>query len=222
MKMSGFLHEGETKGTSFATSFWKGWFLMTTEKQNQTAPAGSGKIRRMVLAALLLALGLVLPFVTGQIPEIGNMLLPMHLPVLICGLVCGWKWGAAVGFVLPLMRSLLFQMPPLLPTMRTGGALCMAFELMTYGLAAGLLYRMLKKHRWGLMASLVGAMLIGRVVWALASVVIYRLFADFSFDFELFLTGGFVAAWPGILVQLVVVPVVVRLLEGTRLVKGES
>ena len=183
------------------------------EKQN-TPVRRTPDVRRMVLAALLLALGLVLPFVTGQIPEIGNMLLPMHLPVLLCGLLCGWKWGAAVGFILPLMRSMLFQMPPLLPTMRTGGALCMAFELMAYGLISGLLYARLRKYRWGLIVSLVSAMLLGRVVWALASVVIYRLFADFAFDFELFLTGGFVAAWPGMLVQLVVVPVVVRLVEG--------
>jgi len=191
---------------------------MMTEKQNTTAPKRQMEIRRMVLAALLLALGLELPFVTGQIPEVGNMLLPMHLPVLICGLVCGWKWGAAVGFVLPLLRSMLFQMPPLLPTMRTGGALCMAFELMTYGLVAGLLYGWLKKYRWGLIVSLLGAMLAGRIVWALASVVIYRLFADFAFDFELFLTGGFIAAWPGILMQLVLVPLLVRLLEKTRLI----
>lgn len=187
-----------------------------TEKQNQTLNKRPAKIRRMVLAGLMMALGLVLPFVTGQIPEIGNMLLPMHLPVLICGLICGWKWGAAVGFLLPLVRSMLFQMPPLLPTLRTGGALCMAFELMAYGLISGLLYAKLKKYRWGLIVSLLGAMLLGRIVWALASVVIYRLFADFAFDFELFLTGGFVAAWPGMLVQLVVVPVVVRLLEQTK------
>lgn len=191
------------------------------EKQNISAPRGQGNIRRMVLAALLLALGLVLPFLTGQIPEIGNMLLPMHLPVLICGLVCGWKWGAAVGFILPLMRSMLFQMPPLLPTMRTGGALCMAFELLGYGLVSGLLYGWLKKYRWGLIVSLIGAMLAGRIIWALASVVIYRLFADFAFDFQLFLTGGFVAAWPGILMQLVLVPVLVRLLENTGLAKAE-
>ncbi len=190
-----------------------------TEKQN--TPSRTTHVKRMVLAALLLALGLVLPFVTGQIPEIGNMLLPMHLPVLICGFVCGWKWGAAVGFILPLMRSLLFHMPPLLPTLRTGGALCMAFELMTYGLACGLLYRVLRKYRWGLIVSLVAAMLIGRIVWALASVVIYRLFSDFSFDFQLFLTGGFVAAWPGMLAQLVIVPVVVRLLEDTKLSPAE-
>lgn len=80
------------------------------EKANTTAPKGQARIRRMVLAALLLALGLVLPFVTGQIPEVGNMLLPMHLPVLICGLVCGWKWGAAVGFVLPILRKKTLMM----------------------------------------------------------------------------------------------------------------
>ena len=187
-----------------------------TEKINTTHP--HARLMRLVLSGLLLALGLVLPFVTGQIPEVGNMLLPMHLPVLICGLVCGWKWGAAVGFVLPLLRSLLFQMPPLLPTMRTGGALCMAFELMTYGLVAGLLYARLKNVRWGLMLSLAGAMLAGRVVWALASMLIYRLFADFPFTFQLFLAGGFLSAWPGMLLQLVLVPLLVRLLEKNKLV----
>lgn len=191
---------------------------MMMEKANTTAPKGQARIRRMVLAALLLALGLVLPFVTGQIPEVGNMLLPMHLPVLICGLVCGWKWGAAVGFVLPILRSMLFQMPPLLPTMRTGGALCMAFELMTYGLVAGLLYGWLKKYRWGLIVSLLGAMLAGRIVWALASMVIYRIFADFPFTFQLFLAGGFLSAWPGMILQIILVPLLVRLLEKTRLI----
>ena len=191
---------------------------MMMEKANTTVPKGQASIRRMVLAALLLALGLVLPFVTGQIPEVGNMLLPMHLPVLICGLVCGWKWGAAVGFVLPILRSMLFQMPPLLPTMRTGGALCMAFELMTYGLVAGLLYGWLKKYRWGLIVSLLGAMLAGRIVWALASMVIYRIFADFPFTFQLFLAGGFLSAWPGMILQIILVPLLVRLLEKTRLI----
>lgn len=189
-----------------------------TEKQTIAVPKGQVRIRKMVLAALLLALGLVLPFVTGQIPEVGNMLLPMHLPVLICGLVCGWKWGAVVGFVLPLMRSFLFQMPPLMPTMRTGGALCMAFELMAYGLISGRLYGWLKKYRWGLIVSLLGAMLAGRIVWAVASMVIYRLFADFPFTFQLFLAGGFLSAWPGMILQIVLVPLLVRLLEKTRLV----
>ena len=67
--------------------------------------------KKLAYAALFLALCLVLPLLTGQIPQIGSMLLPMHIPVLLCGLVCGWQYGAAVGFVAPLLRSLLFTMP---------------------------------------------------------------------------------------------------------------
>ena len=90
------------------------------------------QIFRLVLSALFLALGFVLPFLTGQIPQVGSMLLPMHLPALVCGFVCGWPWGLAVGFVMPIARSFLFGMPPLVPT-----ALAMAFELAGYGAAAG-------------------------------------------------------------------------------------
>ena len=69
--------------------------------------------RKLTLSALFLALGLVLPLITGQIPQIGKMLLPMHIPVLLCGMVCGWPYGLAVGAVMPLLRGLLFGMPVL-------------------------------------------------------------------------------------------------------------
>ena len=82
-------------------------------------------LKQLTLAALFLALGLVLPFFTGQIPQIGSMLLPMHIPVFLCGLICGWQYGAAVGFVTPLLRSALFGMPPLFPT-----AAAMPLEIM--------------------------------------------------------------------------------------------
>ena len=73
------------------------------------------EIRRMILAAFFIALGLVLPFLTGQIPTFGRMLLPMHIPVLLCGFILGWPYGMAVGLVLPLFRSYLFGMPPVFP-----------------------------------------------------------------------------------------------------------
>ena len=95
--------------------------------------------KNIVLSAMFLAIGLVLPLFTAQIPQIGQMLLPMHIPVLLCGFVCGWQSGAVVGFVLPLLRSAIFGMPVFFPT-ATG----MAFELMTYGLVAGLLYSLSK------------------------------------------------------------------------------
>ena len=88
----------------------------------------------LVLGALFMALAIIMPFITGQIPEVGSMLLPMHLPVLICGFVCGWKYGLAVGFVVPLLRSVMFGMPPLMPT-----GVCMACELAAYGACTGLL-----------------------------------------------------------------------------------
>ena len=91
-------------------------------------------VKQLVLASMFLALALALPFLTGQIPQIGSMLCPMHIPVLLCGFFCGWPWGAAVGAVAPLLRSLIFGMPPMFPT-----ALCMAFELATYGAVSGYL-----------------------------------------------------------------------------------
>ena len=110
--------------------------------------------KRLAYAALFLALCLVLPMLTGQIPQIGSMLLPMHIPVLLCGLVCGWQYGAVVGFVAPLLRSVLFGMPPMYPV-----AIAMAFELLTYGLVIGLVYRRLaQKGLAGVYAALVTAM----------------------------------------------------------------
>jgi len=173
-------------------------------------------ILRLVLSALLLALGLVLPFLTGQIPEIGSMLLPLHLPALLCGFVCGWPWGLAVGFVLPLMRSMLFGMPPMIPT-----ALAMAFELAAYGAVAGIAFEKLPRKPVRVYAALVLAMLAGRVVWGLASWLIYALLMPSSFAVAAFWAGAFVNAWPGIVLQLVLVPLVVMALERAKLIPIE-
>ena len=115
---------------------------------------------------MLMAAGMILPFFTGQVPQIGNMLLPMHIPVLLCGLICGKEYGLAVGFILPLFRCMVFGMPVLFPT-----AVSMAFELMTYGFVSGLLYN---GSKWQCIASLyralIAAMLSGRLVWGTCSV----------------------------------------------------
>ena len=84
------------------------------------------KISKLVLSGLFLALAFVLPFLTGQGPEIGNMLCPMHIPVLLCGFICGWPYGLLIGFLSPLLRSLILGMPPMFPK-----AVCMALELAT-------------------------------------------------------------------------------------------
>ena len=177
---------------------------MTTQKKTHT----------LVLAALFLALALVLPFVTGGIPAIGNMLLPMHIPVLFCGLVCGWQYGLGVGFAAPLLRSLLFGAPPMYPN-----ALAMAFELAAYGLIIGLVYARLPKQGWGaLYASLLAAMVGGRLVWAVAEVVLLGM-AGNAFTLQAFLSGAVLSAVPGIALQLVLIPAVMVALDRTGVLR---
>lgn len=168
-------------------------------------------VRRLTVSAMLLAVGMLLPFLTGQIQGIGKMLCPMHLPVFICGMLCGPAWGLAVGAILPILRSATFGMPPLMPT-----ALCMAFELAAYGAIAGALRSRLPKTLPMLFASLVSAMLLGRVVWGLASFLLYGFTAN-AFTWPMFVAGGFVNAVPGIILQLIVVPPVVLAVEKTHL-----
>ena len=169
-------------------------------------------IKNMVLAAMFMALGLVLPFLTGQIPQIGNMMLPMHLPVLLCGLVCGWQYGGIVGFVLPLFRYMLFAMPP----MPTG--IAMAFELATYGAVVGFLYA---RSRWqcviALYRCLLAAMIAGRVVWAAARIIMTGV-TSVPFTWEIFLSGAFLTAIPGIILQLIVIPAIMVAMDRTGLV----
>ena len=168
-------------------------------------------VRNLVLAALMLALAYILPNFTGNIPQIGAMLLPMHLPTILCGFLCGGPWGAAVGFLAPLMRSLLLTRPPLFPT-----AIAMAFELATYGLVSGLLYRRLPRTLPGIYASLIGAMLCGRVVWGIVTALL--LLNGEGFTFAAFIAGAFTNAIPGIILQLVAIPVAVLALQKAKLV----
>lgn len=165
------------------------------------------QIRKLTYAALFLALALVLPFLTGQIPQIGSALSPMHIPVLLCGFLVGWPWGLAVGFIAPLLRSVIFGMPVMVP-----GAVAMAFELAVYGLVSGILYRLLPKKKWSIYVTLIVAMLAGRVVWGITRLIIAGLSGN-SFTWALFLAGAFTNAIPGIILHIVLIPVIVMVLE---------
>lgn len=166
-------------------------------------------------SGIFLALALVLPFFTGQIPTIGSMILPMHLPILICGFVAGWPYGLAIGLCAPLLRYLMFMMPPIFPT-----GIAMSFELATYGFTAGMFYQLLNKlklNKWlTLYITLVIALLIGRIVWGTVMSFIALGSTNVTFGFKTFLSGAFIKAWPGILIQLVVVPPIVFAIEKVR------
>lgn len=167
---------------------------------------------KMVLSALFLALGYIMPFLTGQIPEIGAMLCPMHIPVLLCGFFCGWQWGLAVGAITPLMRSMILGAPPMFPK-----AVCMAFELATYGMVAGFLYRKLPRKKLNIYLSLFGAMIVGRIVWGIAMAICLGATGS-AFTFSAFVAGAFTNALPGIAVQIVLIPILVMLLDNPKII----
>lgn len=171
------------------------------------------KLQTLVLSAMFLGLGLVLPFFTGQIPQIGNMLLPMHLPVILCGFICGWKYGLVVGAITPVLRSAVFGMPPMYPT-----AIAMVFELAAYGFLVGFLF---KNARWQCLKSLYRCLIIsmlgGRAVWGFVMTVILGL-GENGFTLTAFLTGAFLNAIPGIIAQLILVPAIMLALNKTHLV----
>lgn len=158
------------------------------------------KTYTLVLAAMFMALGLVLPFITMQIPEIGKMLSPMHIPVMLCGVFCGPYYGLVVGFITPLLRGVLFGMPALIPN-----GVAMAFELATYGLIIGLMYKLFPKKLLGMYASLLISMVFGRAVWGIARLVIAGIVGN-EFTIKMFIAGAFTQAIPGIIIQLVLIP----------------
>ena len=170
------------------------------------------KLLKLILAAMFLALAYVMPFLTGQIPEIGSKLCPLHIPVLLCGFVCGWPWGLAVGFIAPLFRSLTLGMPPFFPT-----AVSMAFELATYGAVSGIMHRILPSKKPFIYCSLITSMLAGRIVWGAATFVLMSINGS-SFTFAAFIAGAFTNAVPGIIVQLILIPVTVMLLDNPKII----
>lgn len=171
------------------------------------------QIQKMTLAAVFLAMGLILPFFTGQIPQIGSMLLPMHIPVFVCGMICNGWYGAFVGFLLPLVRYFLFGMPSLYPI-----GIAMSFELASYGMIAGGVYHASKRKSWSsLYFSLIAAMIGGRIVWGIVFALLCG-FADQEFTINIFISTAVINAIPGIVLQIVFVPILVKALNHTELV----
>lgn len=167
----------------------------------------NNKIKKLTLSAMFLALAFVMPFLTGQIQQIGSMLCPMHYPVLLCGFFCGAPWGLGVGMIAPLLRSITLGMPMLFPN-----AFCMAFELAAYGFVAGWLHNILPKKKIYVYVSLFSAMILGRLVWGV------MMFGCMGFDaskfgLSAFLGGAILNAVPGIVLQIVLIPILVIALK---------
>ncbi|MDE7264063.1 MAG: ECF transporter S component [Anaeroplasmataceae bacterium] len=175
------------------------------------------QIRKLCLASMLMAVGWLLPLVTGQIPEIGNMLCPMHIPVFLAGFILGPGYAAMIGFLLPLTRFFIFGMPILYPT-----GIGMMFELLTYGFVSGILYSLFRRLRMSnilnVYCSLLLAMLVGRGVWGITR-TLCGLFPNNTFTWKLFLSGAFITVWPGIILQFTLIPAILLGLKRAHLLE---
>ncbi|MBQ9328461.1 MAG: ECF transporter S component [Solobacterium sp.] len=172
-------------------------------------------VHSLALSAMFLAVGQVLPFITGQIPAIGQMLLPMHFPIFLCAFIVGPRYAAIIGFICPLLRSVLFGMPVMFPN-----GIGMAFELMAYGAITGIVYRALNtKGLAGIYLALIFGMMGGRVVWGIAQTILLGASGAEAFTFEAFLAKGFLNAIPGIVAQLILIPSIVYSLQKQSIVR---
>lgn len=159
------------------------------------------------------ALCLVLPFLTAGNSELGGMLSPMHLPVLICGGVSGPIIGGVVGFFAPILRGVMFGSPaPFIPR-----ALAMAVELFGYGVMMGLLRPIFKKKFYLIYAALPAALTVGKVMGGITKAILLSLGFLPKYGLGLFFTGYFVECIPGIVIQFILVPAVIYALRRAKL-----
>lgn len=163
------------------------------------------ELRNLTWGALFVALGIIFPMVFHSIGA-GPVFLPMHIPILLAGFLVGPTVGCIVGLVTPLLSALLTGMPPLMPPK----AQMMTVELASYGLLAGILYRVLRQN---LVLSLLIAMVAGRIVYGLLGAYLLPMFGFKPISAFYPITGGILASLPGIVIQLVFVPSIVWLVE---------
>ena len=160
-----------------------------------------GKTKKLVFAGLLVAMGILLPIMFHTIPNAGSVFLPMHIPVLLAGFITGPIFGLLCGILTPLISSIATGMPPaaILPSM-----IC---ELAVYGFATGFFYNKMKfdNETLKIYLSLIFSMLLGRVTYGILNALIFKAGA---YSLNIWLTAAFAKAIPGILIQLIIIPVI--------------
>jgi hypothetical protein len=136
----------------------------------------------------------------------------MHIPVLLCAFICGPYYAAVVGLIAPVLRFMLFTTPPIMPM---GVAMC--FELAIYGLAAGMLYKLLPRKTVYIYVSLITAMLLGRAAFGLAFMRTLGIHNGGQYTWEMFISAAFINAIPGIILHIILIPIIVIALKKAKL-----
>ena len=165
------------------------------------------EVYKIVLSAMFLGLSIILPFITMNNPSLGNMFCLMHFPVLLCGFICGWKYGLTIGLVAPILRFVIAGMPPIYPT-----ALAMSAELGAYGAISGIMYNVLPKKKLFVYISLIISIIIGKLVWGITMFGLLG-FTFSKFGISAFFVQGFINAVPGLILQIILIPIIIILYE---------
>lgn len=164
------------------------------------------KTKQLTIASMCLAIGVILPQAFHAIPNAGIVILPMHIPVLVSGFLCGPLYGFFVGVLTPLLSHLIFQMPPTLMLAQ------MIVELSMYGFFTGFLNIVINNknelaHNY---IVLILSMIIGRVIYGIANSLLFKAGA---YSLSIWLSAAFVTALPGIVIQLTIIPILVKTLK---------
>lgn len=164
----------------------------------------NNKVLKISLTGMLLAISFILPKLLGGV-SFGNMLCPKHIPVIICGMICGPQYGLICGAL-----SALYG-PPLYPI-----GISMCVELGVYGFLSGYLYNLLSKKDMNkllvIYISLISSQIVGRLFWGLTRFIIGIIDTTNVFTFKMFLSGAFIIAYPAIILQLIIIPALLKIL----------
>lgn len=164
------------------------------------------KTRKLTLSAMFLALATIIPQTIHTIPNGGNVLLPMHIPVLLCGFLCGPLYGLLVGILSPILSHLIFSMPA---TIMLGQ---MIIELGMYGLLTGILNNAIKikKDILRIYIVLISSMIIGRIIYGICNALIFKVG---TYSLSIWISAAFITATPGIIIQLILIPFILKMIN---------
>jgi len=162
-------------------------------------------VRNLVLAGLFVAIGILIPQ-AFHLLALGKHFLPMHIPVILGGMLLGWQWGFLIGCITPMGSSLLTGMPPLMPPV----AVSMTVELAVIGSLAGVSRSLCGRS---IIAALVLTLIAGRLAWGVAGYFLLPLLGFKGVSLVYPLTVGLISSLPGIAVQLLIIPPLVKIIE---------
>jgi niacin transporter len=161
-------------------------------------------IKTYGIIAAFVVLSVLTPWAVHQVPNAGATYLPMHFFIFVAALTCGWQAGAIVGLLTPFASYLVSGMPVMtvLPQI--------AVEVTVYGLLAGLLRQKFNlRVVWSVLGAMIGGRLALLITVAIVQAITGNVYSPLGPSATPFsaVWNTVAQAWPGMLIQLILIPV---------------